>query len=630
MNQSERAEPSLIRRIAPRLKVCAPWLSYLGLALACTFYLNRRAKLVPSWGQWYQADPHPYVLLQVRAFLSGRLALFPHPSGAGNDYDWGRAGMHQAWGLGVSILATPFHVLGRLFGAPGFPDDARFLILYAVTTFLLASALHGTSNREPKALAASCAAAGFVMVFPTYVGMIASRFEIYEQTIATGALWSVLLLAGVLALLHRCTPPRLAAVCAAAGFVTLIRPPLAVYGFTTLAIALIIARTRRMGLRAWIGALVAYAGVTALYFVGNALRFGCAFCSGYENTVSGAFVNRMTRWGLPFAKVPFKTAAREMFETLFYLEPVSSQMFGPPPSLQPYAVGERWREYYAPTFDQTILVLWTAAFLWVGWRVIRHRLWRRDQDLGQEIAAIVGAWAIPPSLALFVFYARIGNLVTRYATDLYPAFAAAAVCVGMAIVHAVRRRAPGLPGSAQLAIAGVVALYLAGWRDWVTQLSQPADRKGVLARIADIDAHSAEMPPNVPNHFKCNEPRGRPPVHSHLADWSPDCSFRSGMVFALPQSHCVSFTFRTNGVKWGPLELESLAAFRATSDFDTLKSCGPPTIEGEDRVVTMCDPHRPAFLLDGMRLYSIASLDENLNPIDRLRLMRIDPSTACR
>ena len=100
------------------------------------------------------------------------------------------------------------------------------------------------------------------------------------------------------------------------------------------------------------------------------------------------------------------------------------------------------------------------------------------------------------------------------------------------------------------------------------------------------------------------------------------------MAFAMPQSHCVSFRFRTNGVPWGPLEIQSLTGFRATADYDTLSSCGAPLADGEDRIITMCDPHPPAFLLDGMRLDPIASLDQNLAPIDRLRLLRTDPYTG--
>jgi hypothetical protein len=532
--------------------------------------------------------------------------------------------MHTPWGLGASLLATPFHILGRFFGAPGFPDDVRFLILYALTTVVLARALHDTSSSEPTAVVVSAAAATFVMAFPTFVGLIASRFLIYEHTIATGALWSVLLLSGVLALLHRSSSGRLVAVCAAAGLSTMIRPPLAVYGLTTVIIAMIIARRKGMRHPALLPGLFAYAAVTALYFAGNVLRFGSPVHAGFENGTSGFLVNRLARWGLPFAKVRFAVAAQEMFATLF-----PQIMRGtPPPWVRPHAVGLRWREYYAPTYDLLIFIGWLAALMIVCSRVVRRRLWRPDRDLAGEVATVVGAWALPPSIVLFVFYARIGNMVTRYASDMYPAFAAALLCVGMAIVDAVRKHAPRATAPTQLAIAGGVAVYMTGWHGWPTHLSRPIDRDAVLARIAEIDARSADMPP-VPDHFRCNESRGPPPVAGHLIGWQADCSFVSGMVFAMPYSPCVSFALGSTTGTWDAAADESLAGFRANGDFDPLLSCGAPRLDGNVRLITMCEPHRPAFLLDGLRLYSIASLDANLDAIDRLTLQRIDTAPAC-
>jgi hypothetical protein len=624
------------RRVTHRLRARGAWFAYVAVALACTWYLNARAALVPKWGRWYAADGHPYITLQVRAFLSGRLALVAHPSGAGHDYDWGRGGMHQAWGLGVSMLAVPFHLLGRLFGAPGFPDSVRFLICYALVAVVLARVLHKAGRGAPNALAAGCAAAGFMMVFPTFVGMVSSRFQIYEQTIAFGCLWNILLLAGVVALSYRCTPWRLAAVCAAAGFSVMVRPPIAVYGVSTTAIALFIAYRKGLGPAKLLGGIASYAGATGLYLLGNDLRFGSPFQPGYGNCLAGTIVNRLLRWGLPFEKEPFLVQFKEMFAELFLLAPVPNQvmMGAPPASIQPYVMGaERWREYYAPTFDLLILVLWLVAALIVGVRFFRRRLWRREGEIGHEVTAIVGAWAIPPALVLFVFYTRLGNTVTRYASDMFPALAAGAMCVGMAVVEAARKRAPALASSFQLAIAAMVALYLGGWHGWAEHLSEPVDVKTVTARIADIDAHSSSMPMNLPHHFKCGGPNGPSPVHTHLEDWSPDCTFRSGMVFAMPHDRCVSFTFKTAGgptASWGAREDESLAGFRVKADFDSLERCaGPPVVSGDTRQITMCDPRAPRFLLDGMRLYSIASLDDKFTPIDRLKLMRIDGAEAC-
>ena len=43
----------------------------------------------------------------------------------------------------------------------------------------------------------------------------------------------------------------------------------------------------------------------------------------------------------------------------------------------------------------------------------------------------------------------------------------------------------------------------------------------------------------------------------------------------------------------------------------------------------MCEPHSPSYVLDGMRLYAIASLDLGLEPEDRLKLTRIDSADVC-
>jgi hypothetical protein len=616
-----------IRRFQPGSR--AAWFVYVVAALACTAYLNSRAELVTKWGDWYAVDEQPVVLMQVRAFLSGQLALVPHPSGLAHDSVWGRLGMHTNFGLGLPILATPFHLLGRLFGAPGFPDHVRFLILYATTTVLLARALHRASRRESDAVA-SAAAAGFLMVFPAFVGLVTARFRIYEQTIATGALWSVLLLCGILAVAERCTPGRLVAVCAAAGFSTMIRAPLAAYGLTTAALAIVIAHRARMKPSVLLAGFLAYVGVTTLYLAGNELRFGSPFEAGYANIISVPDVDQLTRWGLSFAKVPFAVAAKELFVTLFMLDPIPSEdrSFSIPPSLLPYVVGRRFREYYSPTYDLLVFAIWMTALALVCVRVVRRRLWRRDRELGGDIVTVVGLWALPPSIALSMFYVPIGNLVTRYLVDLYPAFAASALCVGMAFVQSVRERVPRATGSVQLAIAGGVALYIAGWRGWVAHTTRPVDRATVVSRLAEVYANSAEMP-HVPDHFACKEPRGRSPVYTHLAQWHENCSFGSPMVFAMQHSPCISFELAPSSGQWTPAENESLAGFRATADFDHMKICGSPAVVGNTRRVTMCDPHPPAFLLDGLRLYAIASLDLNLDPLDRLLLLRIDAAPAC-
>jgi hypothetical protein len=635
VTEPERVDPGALRRIARRLRPHGPWPLYVAAGALASTYLNLRTLVVPRPGEWYSGDSLPPVLLQLRAWFSGRLAPISHPEGGWYDFVWGRRGIHTNWGLGLPILGIPFHAVARLFGAPGFPDHVRFLILYGVTMMLFTRALHGTARKEPTALIASVVAAGFFLVFPTFVGLIGARFLIYEQTIAVGALWSVLLLAGIFVMLERSTTPRLVMVCAAAAFAMFIRPTLAVYGLTTAALAIYIAHRRGLRIRGLIAGASAGAVVAALYLASNYVRFGAAFDPGYANITSEQVVNRVTRWGVSFTSLPLRTTAKEMFATLFLLGPVATQVIsrvsgGLPAGVAPYAVGERWREYYSPTYDPWILAAWIAMVAVVSWRIVRGRAWSRDSDIGEQVPTIVGVWALPPSIVLFVFYAKIGNLATRYLVDLYPAFAAALLCVGMAFVDGVRKRAPGQVATAQLAITAIAGLYLSGGRGWAFQLSRPSTRGVVEAKLAELDARSAEQPAPA-SHLRCGETRGPEFIYGHLAGWLGDCSFPSGMVFAMPRSPCMTFTFRAHrGSAWGPADDESLNGFRAHADFDALVSCGAPKVEGDTRSLEMCEPRPPRFLLDGLRLYSIASLDAQLRPIDRLKLMRIDPSPACQ
>ena len=525
-------------RLWSALRARGVWFAYGLLAVVCTAYLNGRTRLVPHWGEWYAGDIHPYILLQLRAWLSGHLALMPHPGGAANDYLWGRGGMHTAWGLGVPLLALPFHLLGRLFGAPGFPDDARFLVLFGLTTIALARALHEAAPREPSALMASLAAAGFVMLLPNFVGLIAARFLVYEQTIAVGALWDVLLLAGALWLLRRCTPVRLVLVCAAAGF------------------AVVDPRAARRNLRSDDGGAGAGGGREAAHAEARAPRRHRRLCR-----VLGALLHRkqaaLRRRAQPGIRQRHRRSLREPhgpLGTVLLDGPAEGRREGdvrgpplsrstrdimmgtPPEAVRPYVVGNRWREYSSPTFDLLTFALCMVTLVIVGWRVVRGRLWHVDRPLEDERATLIGAWALPPAIVLFGFYARVGTSVTRYSTDLYPAFAAAFLAVGMSqswtsSAGAIRASSPR-PSSRSR--AGPPSTSRDGGDGPRVSL-----RRSTRPRVDDGEGRryrgpfGADYPP-VPDHFACGAPRGASPVHTHLEDWHGDCSFSSGMVFAMP------------------------------------------------------------------------------------------------
>src|SRR6266850_245649 len=76
--------------------------------------------LVPKWGRWYSASP--YHRFQTRALLHGKFALSNNPKDLGLDLCWSQGGVHQVWGLGISIWRLPFDAVAELFGEAAFPD----------------------------------------------------------------------------------------------------------------------------------------------------------------------------------------------------------------------------------------------------------------------------------------------------------------------------------------------------------------------------------------------------------------------------------------------------------------------------------------------------------------------------
>jgi hypothetical protein len=322
-----------------------------------------------------------------------------------------------------------------------------------------------------------------------------------------------------------------------------------------------------------------------------------------------------------------------MMATLFLLEPTPGHILlgEPPPSVRPFLAGVRWREYYAPTFGRLPLFVWVAALVIVGWRLYRRKPWRERQGVADEVPTIVGVWGLVPSFVLFVFYARLDNMVTRYATDMYPAFAAAFLSVGMTFIETVRRHAPRAVAGAQVALAGLFVLYASSGGGWATHLSTPIDRNAVVANLAALDARS--LPPtDVPGVLRCDQPRGPPPVYSHLDGWMADCSFFSGMVFAMPHTRCVTFTFAPYAADrtWSPSEEAALKGFRVKGDFDDLVACATQPADRGERRLTLCEPRPPPFLLDGLRLYSVASLTPDLESLDSaLGLVEIRGARSC-
>jgi hypothetical protein len=99
------------------------------------------------------------------------------------------------------------------------------------------------------------------------------------------------------------------------------------------------------------------------------------------------------------------------------------------------------------------------------------------------------------------------------------------------------------------------------------------------------------------------------------------------MAFAMPWTPCLALTFLPSPPPYGRDEDPSQGV-RVTVDADSMVRCGNAPASGRARIVTMCEPHPPRHLLDGLRLYSVAVLNDDLTP-RWPRLTRIDAAPAC-
>ena len=253
----------------------------LGMVLA--------AGLISAWGQWYSQSKHHRA--QVEALLRGELALSKNPADLAHDLCWSEGGVHQVWGLGVPLWRLPFEAATRLAGTEGFPDMLALAAALGLAAWAVLRALFGRLAQAPKPHASPhvggndsqagrggavaeppphsalsggggagldsgsvalsrggaealhaerranattvvwlSGAAALVLVFPPFVNLLQTRFDIYEEVIAYEYLVGLGLLAGLIALVQRPSSGRYWGLCALAGLGGLVRPTLVFHG----------------------------------------------------------------------------------------------------------------------------------------------------------------------------------------------------------------------------------------------------------------------------------------------------------------------------------------------------------------------------------------------------------------
>ena len=279
-----------------------------------------------KWGDWYMAMGEgqlQHVPPDPRLSRGPPLGSAPPARGGSRPPLGVGAGCTRRGGWAFRSPRPPFHLVGLLFGAPGFLDAVRFLLFYGATTVVLVRALHrvnpGRLRRPRDQRGSGRARDGAAQLRGADLGAV-SDLRVHDRD--GRALEPADALRGSSASLA--APPwgNLVALVRRRGLRGSIRP-------TPGGLRAHVPRARPAPrpppvacvLAPWSRASALTGASAALYFVANWLRFGSPLTLGYANVIAGPKVNRLHRWGLSFHFVPLGTKVKELFASLFSPRP---------------------------------------------------------------------------------------------------------------------------------------------------------------------------------------------------------------------------------------------------------------------------------------------------------------------
>ena len=502
----------------------------LGVALALALIVLVACRQIALHGGY---APHPAYRAQVDALLDGRLALTPAPDGLIHDLAWTPSGVQQVWGLGAPLWQLPFEALGRAVGVSPFPDRLALLAWLAAMWLALIRAFRPRAVGEirpddqrrfagrTRALDSRAMQLGAVLItalLPGFVALLRGRIGIYEEAAIYAYGATMMLLAGVIAVLRRPTTARYLILVAFAGLTGLVRPTVWFYGLaaTLVATAIVLRNHGRPAGRAIaLGLALFVAGGGALY-VSNAARFGSGTEFGHRLNVHSLPGNIVaTRFSYPFERVGTVAATEELVGSLFDgPERRSKRGFYQTALHRWQAPVPRWREYYFTTLS------WPYAAAIAAGLAIAALAWRRR---GDPFSRTLGAWAVLGGAPLVVFYLHAPSLTSRYQLDLAPAIAAL-------LVLAWRETVARWP---RAALAVLVALWgTAVATSKVARprgVSDPVDRE-VAARSTDAITHAIAFDHHLPPAYDLADPLL--PIWTDVAEDFARCSDARGAPIA--------------------------------------------------------------------------------------------------
>jgi hypothetical protein len=417
--------------------------------------------LIPKWGQWYSVNMA--YRRQTESFLRGVLALDSDPRKLGYDMAWAEGGVQQVWGLGVPSWRLPFEFLAKLTGQEAFPD--RLALAGAITLVIYVLLNLAAPLSKPERLAGAL----LVILFPPFLTLCHTHFDVYEEAQTYMYLTGIALFAATLGFVRQPTIRRYAVLGLLSGLAAFVRPTLLCYGLASVLLAWLLTRRENWPRdRQWVGPVLFGLGC-GLLFLTNYLRFGSGLEFGHRLNVNvNVPMMYATRFDNPVAAGRLLPRITELFSYLFLaraeIHCCDGYLSGIVPGEAPVI---RWRDIYFSTYDLSflamIMIAWLTSFL----------LWWRGPAMtfpARTEIATIGAWSFLAAAPLVILYLYYPVMSSRYMMDFAPAFAVA-VWILIQLGGWLVRRAylSGRVLRSPSYLTYVLGLTFGGW--WVYQVS---------------------------------------------------------------------------------------------------------------------------------------------------------------
>ena len=563
-----------------------------GIAAFCAlaFIFLSLTRIIPAWGEWYSeflAYRH-----QTNALLNGHFQISPNPYAGFHDWAWGN-GMQQVWGMGVPFLRLPFEGLFRLFSWGAFPDRLVLLLVWFLSVFSvwrLSSEIvnrHFTSFSNVWRSVAYLAGSAFFFLSPGLLGLLTTRLAEYEEAIAYLCLFVILQLSLLGLFILRPRSWLLLLICFVSGFSLLIRPSALFFALPTVLGGLIYARILRYRFPQLLLGVLCFGVFVVILLSSNAIRFGSPFEFGYLLNVTGSpEIEYLSKFYYPLGH-------QNGFSIFKGLSQVWSGFSNPPlDSIGSLAVemdGENAKvtEFYFQTSGLLDLIIPSVLIL------ICALVPRARKGSFSPLLTMAGLWILTVLIGLFIFYARIPVLTSRYLAEFSPVFSAVAYVAFWVALHRLQiQKMKWNLGLAVLVLTACFPITRAILSSGIPS-NQPIS-SAQLEQIMTPAQRMLSLSGKTPAAYECGKNKYNG-ILDNLSGWNSngDCRVSITTAIIIRGGPCVTLNLKWEGDS--QQKQETLDIFEARMDLEFLK-LHARTETGDQIELKLCDDHHQPSL----------------------------------